>query len=215
MRQSIASRSVGAKAGEIAPRAIPPASTGAVVSDEDLMRAWQRGDTTAFEALYRRYRASLYRFLVRQAGGEATGEELYHDVWMTLVRRRDHWTPAASLKSYLYRIAHSRLVDHYRSHGRRSHPLDVSIDAGGAPEIADTCERSAADAGWKRSRTADAVRHCLEGLPPAQREAFLLKEEADLGLDEIAVVTGAQPETIKSRVRYAITRLRLCLEDWL
>jgi len=184
-------------------------------TDEDLMRAWQRGDASAFEILYRRYRGSLYRFLVRQAGGEAAGEELYHDVWMTLVRRRDQWTPTAALKTYLYRIAHSRLVDHYRHADRRRHPLDVSIDADGAAEVPDTCELSRADARWEKTSTAAAVHRCLETLPPAQREAFLLKEESELGLAEIAAVTGAEAETIKSRVRYAIARLRRCLEGWL
>ncbi len=180
-------------------------------SDEDLMLSWQQGDPSAFDVLYRRYRGSLYRFLVRQAGGEAAADELYQDVWMTLVRRRDHWTPVATLKSYLYRIAHSRLVDHYRSRGRRSHPLDVSLDAENAPQLADECEiASEAHRG-----TAEAVRHCLDGLPPAQREAFLLKEESGLALGEIAAVTGAETETVKSRVRYAIAKLRRCLEGWL
>jgi RNA polymerase sigma-70 factor (ECF subfamily) len=182
------------------------------LSDEDLMRAWQLGDAGAFETLYRRYRGSLYRFLVRQAGGEAAGEELYQDVWMTLVRHRESWTPSAALKTYLYRIAHSRLVDHYRRRERKE-PLAVSLDADDAPEIADACER--AEAGWERASTAEAVHRCLETLPPAQREAFLLKEESELGLAEIAAITGAEAETIKSRVRYAIAKLRRCLEDWL
>ncbi len=186
-----------------------------MIPDEDLMLAWQAGDAAAFETLYRRYRGSLYRFLVRQAGAESVGEELYQDVWMTLVRRRDHWTPTASLKTYLYRIAHSRLVDHYRHKGRHSHPLDVSIDADGAPEVADACETSGADVASGRADVAAAVLRCLDTLPPAQREAFLLKEESELGLAEIAAATGAEPETVKSRVRYAIAKLRRCLEGWL
>lgn len=214
MKKRIAWRSGSARVGGVARTATAPPMAESV-SDEDLMRAWQGGDALAFETLYRRYRGSLYRFLVRQAGGEATGEELYQDVWMTLVRRREHWTPTATLKTYLYRIAHSRLVDHYRSRDRRRRPLDVSIDAEGAPELADTCALSPADAAWSLNRTAEAVRRCLEALPPAQREAFLLKEESGLGLSDIAVVTGAESETIKSRVRYAIARLRRCLEGWL
>ena len=185
------------------------------MSDEELMRAWQRGDATAFETLYRRYRGTLYRFLVRQAGAATAGEELYQDVWMTLVRRRDDWTPSAALKTYLYRIAHSRLVDFYRSRARGERALDVSIDADDAPELADTCELSRTEAGWERATTADAVHRCLETLPAAQREAFLLKEESELGLAEIAAITGAESETIKSRVRYAIAKLRRCLEGWL
>jgi RNA polymerase sigma-70 factor (ECF subfamily) len=215
----------GATVGGLAHRAGPPNGPASragkpmtvaaqALSDEDLMRAWQRGDALAFEQLYRRYRGTLYRFLVRQAGGEAAGEEIYQDVWMTLVRQRDAWAPTAALKTYLYRIAHSRLVDHYRKRHRQE-PLAVSLDADDAPDVADTCELSRAESGWERSSTAEAVHRCLETLPPAQREAFLLKEESELGLVEIAEITGAEAETIKSRVRYAIAKLRRCLEGWL
>ena len=176
------------------------------------MQAWQGGDAGAFETLYHRYRASLYRFLVRQAGGEAAGEELYQDVWMTLLRQRERWQPTATLKTYLYRIAHSRIVDHYRAQGRQRGFLAVAVEA---DEIADTCEASRADAAWTRNATADAVLRCLDALPPEQREAFLLKEESGLALGEITEVTGAPAESVKSRVRYAIVRLRRCLEGWL
>ena len=55
------------------------------------------------------------------------------------------------------------------------------------------------------SRSAD--------VPAAQRDAFLLHVEAGLSLEEIARLTGAPPETIKSRLRYAYRRLRAALED--
>jgi RNA polymerase sigma factor (sigma-70 family) len=203
---------IGANAGGDASAALP---ASADASDEELMRSWQRGDAAAFDTLYRRYRGTLYRFLVRQAGSIERGEELYHDVWMTLVRTRDGWTPRASLKTWLYHIAHSRLVDHYRSRSRRERPLDVSIDGEDAPEIADACPIRQADAAASAHEAGEALRRCLEALPPSQREAFLLKEESDLDLDQIAAVTGAGAETVKSRVRYAIDRLRRCLEGWL
>jgi len=204
-----------ARVGGIAHAAMPPSRMDDAATDESLMSAWLAGDAAAFDALYARYRGSLYRFLLRQAGSEAAAEELYHDVWMTLVRRRMQWTPSAALKTYLYRIAHSRLIDHYRSRSRRSHPLDVSIDANEAPDLADACPSASPETGWVRTSIAAAVVRCLELLPPAQREAFLLKEESELSLAEIAEVTGANGEAIKSRLRYAIARLRSCLEDWL
>lgn len=179
-------------------------------SDEDLMRAFQGGDARAFDTLYRRYRGSLYRFLVRQCGNEATGDELYQDVWMTLVRQRERWEPTASLKTYLYRIAHSRLVDHYRRNNRQGGFLHLAIED--APEIADTCALSAADAEWQRANVAESVRRCLDALPAEQREAFLLKEESELDLAQVAAATGVAPEAAKSRIRYAIRKLRQCLE---
>ncbi|MFZ5757138.1 MAG: sigma-70 family RNA polymerase sigma factor [Pseudomonadota bacterium] len=182
-------------------------------TDEQLMLAFQGGDARAFETLYRRYRGTLYRFLVRQAGSSAAGDELYQDVWMTLVKQRERWQPTATLKTYLYRIAHSRIVDHFRRQGRERGFLLVSLDADGAPEP--VCDTASADSAWTQQGTADAVRRCLDALPPEQREAFLMKEESELGLNDIAEATGVGPETVKSRVRYAIARLRQCLAEWL
>ncbi len=184
-----------------------------MVSDEALMLAFQQGDARAFETLYRRYRSTLYRFLVRQAGNSAAGDELYQDVWMTLVNQRDRWQPTASLRTYLYRIAHSRVVDHFRRQGRERGFIALSLDGDDAPEPA--CPSSRADSAWTQQATASAVQRCLEALPPEQREAFLLKEESDLSLAEIAVAIGTGTETVKSRVRYAVARLRQCLAEWL
>lgn len=183
------------------------------LTDEQLMLAWQGGDARAFEQLYARYRGTLYRFLVRQAGSTSAGDELYQDVWMTLVRQRERWQPTATLKTYLYRIAHSRIVDHFRRQGRERGFLLVSLDADDAPELA--CAVTAADSAWTGQGTADAVRRCLDALPPEQREAFLLKEESELDLAAIAAATGVGAETVKSRVRYALARLRQCLAEWL
>lgn len=180
-------------------------------SDEQLMRAYQRGDVAAFDVLYARYRATLFRFLVRQVESAAIGEELYQETWMTLIRQRERWQPRATLKTYLYRIAHSRLVDHFRARGRHGGFAVVSIDGDEAPEIADACPASQADAAALRRSDAAALRRCLEALPPEQREAFLCREELELGLGEIAAVAGVPVEAVKSRIRYAIRRLRACL----
>lgn len=184
-----------------------------IISDEQLMLDFQQGDVRAFETLYRRYRGTLYRFLVRQAGNAAAGDELYQDVWMTVVNQRERWQPTASLKTYLYRIAHSRIVDHFRKQGRERGFVVMSLDADDAPEPA--CPVAAADSAWTQQATAEAVRRCLEALPLEQREAFLLKEESELALADIADAIGVGAETVKSRVRYAIARLRLCLAEWI
>lgn len=185
------------------------------LSDEQLMRSYQRGDAAAFDALYARYRGTLFRFLVRQVESVAIGEELYQETWMTLIRQRERWQPRATVKTYLYRIAHSRLVDHYRARGRHGGFAQVSIDGDEAPEIADSCPDRMADHAEERLSQAAALRRCLDALPPEQREAFLCREELDLGLSDIAVIAGVPVEAVKSRVRYAIRRLRACLSSLL
>src|SRR5215207_7311153 len=83
-------------------------------TDEELMLAYARGSADAFETLYRRHKAPLYRYLVRQCRDPATAEELFQDIWANIVRARQSYTVAARFTTYLYHLAHNRLIDHYR-----------------------------------------------------------------------------------------------------
>lgn len=83
-------------------------------SDERLMLAYRDGDAKAFEALYRRYRGALHRYLTYQCGNPAVAEELYQDVWIKVVNARADYEPLARFSTWIFRIAHHRLLDHYR-----------------------------------------------------------------------------------------------------
>ena len=87
----------------------------ALPTDEALMLAWAGGDLRAFEALYGRHRSRLYSFLLRQLRDGALADEMFQDVWQRVVTARADWTPDASFASWLYRIAHNRLADHWRA----------------------------------------------------------------------------------------------------
>lgn len=184
-------------------------------TDEQLMHAFQAGDAAAFDALYLRYRGTLFRFLVRQVENVAIGEDLYQETWLTLIRQRESWQPTATLKTFLYRIARSRLIDHFRAQGRHGGFNHVSLDGDDAPQLADHCPFAQADSALLQRSNAQALRRCLDALPPEQREAFLFSEEAEFGLADIAAITGATAEAVKSRIRYAIRKLRDCLSGLL
>jgi RNA polymerase sigma-70 factor (ECF subfamily) len=172
--------------------------------DEELMLAYSGGDAGAFEALYARHRARLFRFVLRSIPVRAVAEELYQEVWMRVIEARGSYTPTARFSTWLYTIAHNRMIDHWR---RAGVPL-VALDDHDLPD-----------------GTADPARHAegretlarfaaaLERLPPAQREAFLLHEEAGLTLAEIAAATGSNEEAAKSRLRYAMAKLRAAIQD--
>ncbi|MBE9610450.1 sigma-70 family RNA polymerase sigma factor [Chitinilyticum piscinae] len=169
------------------------------------MMAWRGGDPTAFDTLYHRHRQRLLRFLIHETGSTAAGEEVFQEVWMTLIRQRESYQPLARFSTFLLGIAHSRLVDWFRRHSR--HRWNSDLDT--AAEVADHCplpEQLAAN-----RQLQQQLRNCLRQLPPEQREAFLLKEEHELGLHEIAELTRSAAETVKSRIRYAISKLRTCL----
>jgi RNA polymerase sigma factor (sigma-70 family) len=171
--------------------------------DEELMLAYRAGEASAFDALYARHRGAVFRYLRRQAGNPAVAEELFQDVWLRLIDARGTYEPRAKFTTWLFRIAHNRLMDHFRAKARAAL---VSYEEDPDDNVpADT----PSPAEWL-GRKQDAARllAAIDALPPAQREAFLLQQEGELSLEEIAAVTGVNRETAKSRLRYALAKLR-------
>jgi RNA polymerase sigma factor (sigma-70 family) len=177
-------------------------------ADEELMLSYGGGDAGAFEALYRRHRGPLYRFLLRQIGDTATAEELFQDVWMRVIDFRGRYEARAKFSSWLYSIAHNRLMDHYRASGRAKF-LEQEESEAVLDQLA--AEDLPAEALIDRKRAAERLLAALSELPEVQREAFLLQQEGDLSVEEIGAATGVGRETAKSRLRYALARLRASL----
>lgn len=174
------------------------------------MERYRDGDAAAFDALYVRHRGPLYRFILRQCRAPAEAEELFQDVWMNLIRARERYRREAKFTTYLYHVAHNRLIDHHR---RKPQLAPVSLDdeenAIDPPApLSASPERQA-----EHRQLARRALAALESLPQPQREAFLLREEAGLTVPEIAEVTGVDLEAAKSRLRYAIAKLREAVGD--
>jgi len=175
-------------------------------SDEALMLAYRDGDVAAFEILYRRYRGPMYRYLLRQCGSAAVAEELFQDVWMKLIQVRERYQVKASFSTFVYHMAHNRLIDHYRKHkGIVPASYDESDNEGGNTQ-ADSAP--SVEAQTDRRRKLQDLLQAISALPEAQREAFLMREESGMSIEEIAEATGVNPETAKSRLRYALNKLR-------
>jgi RNA polymerase sigma-70 factor (ECF subfamily) len=176
-------------------------------SDEELMLLYRDGEAGAFDALYARHKGGVYRYLLRQCRDAAAADELFQDVWMNLVRARSGYTVQAKFTTYLYHLAHNRLIDHYRKNG---HAVMVSLDeeeGEAALEVPDGRERPADEALDSR-RQAARLLELIAALPEVQREAFLLQQESGMSVEEIAQATGVNRETAKSRLRYAMAKLR-------
>jgi RNA polymerase sigma factor (sigma-70 family) len=197
--------------------------------DDALMRAFAQGDARAFEHLYARHHGALYRFVRRVLGREAGTQcdEVFQDTWLRVVHARARWSPqGATFRTWLFTLAHHRAIDVLRKTGR-----EVSSDSAGS---ADDGEREP----WQPAPSAEAWRDwpaaapsvedgvfwraagarlldCLDTLPAAQRSAFLLHHEDGLGLDELARTLEVGFETAKSRLRYAMSKLRTCMGAFL
>jgi len=176
--------------------------------DEELMLAYSRGDAGAFETLYKRHRGPLFRFVLRalsnSPGHRSSAEELFQEVWIRVIEARSRYAPQARFTTWLYTIAHNLLVDHWRKKGLSL----VSLDTEDAPSESSNPARQA------EGREAVArLLQAIEALPPAQREAFLLHEESGLTVAEIAAATGTNEEAAKSRLRYAMAKLKAAVGE--
>ena len=189
--------------------------TDAAVSDENLMLAYRDGDAGAFDDLYRRHKGGVYRYMLRQCRDRGVADELFQDVWMNLVRARASYTVQAKFTTYIYKLAHNRLIDHYRKHGQA---LLVSFDDDSeeAPVVAEAvaAPRDEPEKHLDIKQQAAQLLQLLGALPVPQREAFVMQYEGGMSVEEIADATGVTRETAKSRLRYALAKIRQGLAAW-
>ncbi|SDH36072.1 RNA polymerase sigma-70 factor, ECF subfamily [Pseudomonas flavescens] len=176
--------------------------------DAELLRRYRAGDAASFTPLYERHRLGLFRFLLGLCGDHAVAEEVFQDTWMSLIRSESLQREAAVLfKTWLYQIARNRLIDHWRRHGKRQQREDAFDEQ--------LHDRASGDPDPERqlslSQDQARIQAALDDLPAEQREVFLLRAHADLALHEIAELTHTPAETVKSRLRYAMQKLRRLL----
>lgn len=193
-----------------------PADTDAV-ADEALMLLYAGGDMLAFDALYGRHALRVWRYLLRQVRDSAVADELLQDVWFAVARQAQRYQPSARFTTWLFTMAHNRMVDHFRT--RKQHQSLDGADTGDA-EPACAADALTADSGLdplqqlQGRQQASALLLAIEQLPDLQRDAFLLQAEADMSVQEIAQSTGVTFETAKSRLRYARQALRRMLQEF-
>jgi RNA polymerase sigma-70 factor, ECF subfamily len=177
-------------------------------TDEALMLRYQSGEVGAFETLYSRHKGPVYRYFVRHIGDTGAAEELYQETWMRVIGARERYTHSARFTTWLYRIAHNLAVDHLRLKTHRGADESLDFDSTNTPESARLGEsRQPEQLAHHRSRV-ERLLELIDELPDAQREAFLLHQEAGMTAVQIAEATGVDPEAAKSRLRYATAALR-------
>jgi RNA polymerase sigma factor (sigma-70 family) len=186
-------------------------------TDEDLMLRFGRGEAAAFEDLYRRHESRVFRYLHRNVRNEASANDLMQEVWFAVARSAHGYQPTAKFSTWLFTIAHNRMVDMIRASARVQ-----SMHAGGDTdsEGESLLDSIAADAKLEPPAAvqlqdeAAALLSAVAQLPAEQRSAFLLQAEGDLSVEEIAAITESNFETVKSRLRYARAKLRQLLWEY-
>lgn len=190
------------------PQTLPTEATVGAPEDGELMRRFAAGDVAAFEQLYGRHKGGLMRFLQRGLGRRETAEECFQEVWSRVIAARDRYQPEARFATWLYQIANNLLIDQYR---RQRPELNVET----LPEEAEPIDNPIAPApalspedSVGAFEEARRLQQALAELPDEQRIAVQLRLEQELSLEEIGAITGAGRETVKSRLRYALDKLK-------
>jgi RNA polymerase sigma-70 factor (ECF subfamily) len=188
-------------------------------SDEALMLRYRDGDVRAFETLVTRHRKPIFNFILRFVCDATQAEDVLQETFLRVIKSADGYQRQAKFTTWLYTIARNLCVDAAR---RGKHRKAASLDA---PAGGEDCEGAPlidrvpdGEPGVDRQaigRELQArIREAVASLPDEQREIFLLREVADLQFNEIAAIVGCPENTVKSRMRYALEKLREALEEY-
>jgi RNA polymerase sigma-70 factor (ECF subfamily) len=192
----------------------------AVAADEALMLRYQRGDAGAFAELVRRHQKALYNFVLRQTRSAPAAEDITQEAFLRVVQRAAEFKHEARFSTWLFTIARNLCVDQARKAKLRRHPsLDGPAgDGEGARPLLEVVPDARPEGQVDRAAEWSSMRRSIvsavDSLPDEQREVFLLREVANLPFKEIAEVTGTAENTVKSRMRYALERLRTALMEF-
>jgi len=179
-------------------------STGGQLSDDQLMVSFGRGDRSAFDFLYARYKQPLYGYLYRNCGNEASIDELFQDIWLKVIASSSRYKRRGKFRSWIFTLAHHCIVDFYRKSARQA------VKQSAVEELA---SNQSTESSVRDSEVLLAVQTAIASLPLEQRQAFCLREESGFSVKEIAEIQDISVEAAKSRLRYAYSKLRIRLAD--
>jgi len=169
--------------------------------------SYAAGNADAFETLYQRYKAPLYGFVSKQSSNELV-DELFQDIWLKVINARNSYQVKASFKTWLYHLARNRIIDQYR----RNTIKPVHNDGAELDDMESTSVAQP-EKYLDNQNQYDVLLIAITALPREQKEVFLLREEAGLSIEQIAETCGINFETAKSRLRYAMKKLRGAFDE--
>ena len=182
------------------------------------MLRYRDGDVRAFEVLLTRHRKPIYNFVLRYVLDKAQAEDLMQETFLRVIRGAESYEKQAKFTTWLYTIARNLCVDaSRRAKHRRADSLDAPLDEeeGSATLLDRTADpKVAVDRSVISKQLGEHIQRAVSALGPEQREVFLLREVMDLPFKEIAEIVGCPENTVKSRMRYALEKLREALGEY-
>jgi len=162
----------------------------------------KRGSGEALTEIYRQYRDEVMSLALAMTGNRATAEDVVQDVFVGFAEHLGKLALRTSLQGYLLRSAANRVRNLWRARAEQTAALEAE-PAGREKDWPDEAMISA--------ETASCIRQAMDRLPAEQREAIVLRLEAEMTFKEIAEIQEASIATVNSRYRYGLEKLRTLL----
>ncbi len=180
-------------------------------SDEMLMVRYKRGDRDAFAELARRYQKPLYNFALRYLGRREVAREITQEAFLRVVKRSADFKHESRFSTWIFSITRNLCIDELRKQKHRNHPSLDDPGPSGRPlsEQVDGGQRSSdGEDGAAQRQLRGGLLRAVDALPDDQKEVFLMRELGGIPFAEIAQITNTAENTVKSRMRYALDRLK-------
>ena len=177
--------------------------------DVELAERHRCGDARAFNEVYARFEEMVYNLAFRLSGNYEEAADLTQEIFLRIYRHLGSFGGRSSLKTWIFRIA----VNHCRDRLSRWRPLTQPL--GDDPSEGEVAYADPSRGPEELAVAADEGRRVAEGLaklPPAFREAVVLRDIEGLSYEEIAEVLGVRIGTVRSRIARGRDQLRVLLE---
>ena len=186
--------------------------------DDELIRAAQKGDRSAFDSLVRRYDRSVLRLALHMLGNEQDAQDVHQDAFIKAYRHLSNFRFECSFYTWLYRIVTNLCLDQLRRRkSRREDPSTVDDGSGESIDLLANLTDGRASANpareLERKVMNEAIQGALNDLTPRERMVFELKHYQGLKLRTIGEMLSTTEETAKNTLFRATRKLRARLAD--
>ena len=178
------------------------------LTDEQLVRAYAKGNNEAFDTLLRRHQDRIFSYIQKIIKNEDIANDIFQETFVKAIQtiRLGRYTENVKFPAWISRIAHNLIIDYYRqekSENLQSADL-TDVDILNRKEL---CEDTIEDI-MISNQIRDDVKYLIEELPELQKEVLMMRYYQNLSFKEIAEITGVSINTALGRMRYAILNLR-------
>ena len=184
-----------------------------MMTDEELVVLYAKGNNNAFDILLSRYQSSIYSYINFIVHNKDLAEDIFQETFVKAIMtiKQNRYTESGKFKAWIMRIAHNLIIDNYRQE-RIENTIsndDVEVDLFNNMKL---CDDSIEDHMVRQQALKD-VRKLVEFLPENQREVLVMRYYQDLSFKEIADITGVSINTALGRMRYALLNMRKMAEE--